>query len=371
MTATETRDESSPAATPAGRRLAALTAVLRGEADLPRFAFLGRSVALPTVIGVLLGGLALGGVTSHAKLFVWYEVIVFAVFALSANVVVGWNGIGTFGHAVYFGAGAYTAGVLRDTDLPALLLLVIGGAVGATLGALFALLATRTGSLTALAMLTLMFAQLAYQIVFSVDRFGGENGIVGIPRGSLFGIDLDDRTAFRWYVVGVFGVCWYLLVRFRRSTVAHSMIAARDDPVRARAAGLNVKRLRILGFVIGGFFAGLAGILYAQTEGVVGPDLAYWTTSGTVLIMVIIGGAGRMWGPVVGAAVYSWVNFSLLRTTSAMNVYLGLALLGFLLLAPRGIAQAIVSAAEWCGRLVTSWLRRRSQRPGRTEAQTP
>lgn len=350
--------EAAPPPTPAtpGGRLAGAVAVLRGEADLPRYGFLGRSVALPTLLGVLLCGLALGGVTSHAKLFVWYEVVIFALFALSANVVVGWNGIGTFGHAVYFGAGAYTAGVLRNVDVPAPALLVIGGVVGAVLGLLFAALATRTGSLTAMAMLTLMFAQLAYQIVFSVERFGGENGIVGVPRGGLFGIDLDGKTAFRWYLLGVFGVCWYLLVRFRRSTVARSMIAARDDPVRARAAGLDVRALRVLGFALGGFFAGVAGILYAQTEGVVGPNLAYWTTSGTVLIMVIIGGTGRMWGPVVGAGVYSWVNFSLLRTTEAMNVYLGLALLAFLLVAPRGISQALVSAASRLGRAV--WSRR-------------
>lgn len=326
-----------------GRALASLGALGRGYA--------GRRdqtpALLPTAVIVVLGVLVLSGLSNPATLFNWYLVIIYALFALSANVVVGWNGIGTFGHALYFAAGAYAVALLASHNLPAEVLLLLGAAVGAAIGLVFALAATRTGSLVAMAMLTLMFAQLGYQIVYGVSVFGGENGLVGIPRGSVFGVNLNSTTAFNWYIMIVFGLCWYALVRFRRSTVVRSMLAARDDPTRARAAGLHVTTLRVIGFVVGGMFAGLAGALYSQTEGVIGSDVAYWTTSGMVLIMVIIGGTGRLWGPVIGAALYTWGNVYLLHTTSTMNVYLGAALLVILLVAPQGIAQLPVSSTHW------------------------
>ena len=348
------RDDSSRAVTNGPvRALAALARRYTARPDQT-------PAAPPAAVIVVAGALALSGLSNPATLFNWYLVVIYALFALSANVVIGWNGIGTFGHALYFAAGAYAVALLATANLPAEVLLLLGGAVGAAIGLMFGLAATRTGSLVAMAMLTLMFAQLGYQIVYGVGVFGGENGLVGIPRGSVFGISLNSTTAFNWYLMIVFGLCWYALVRLRRSTVARAMLAARDDPTRARAAGLHVTGLRVTGFVIGGLFAGLAGALYAQTEGVIGSDVAYWTTSGMVLIMVIIGGTGRLWGPVIGAALYTWGNVYLLNTTSTMDVYLGLALLLILLVAPRGIAQLLTSAT----RLAVSGARRRHREAG-------
>lgn len=315
--------------------------------------------ALLTVVAAVLVAVALTHVGNQSTLFVWYDVLIYGLFAVSTNVVVGWNGVGTFGQALYFAAGAYVTALLRDHNVPGELLLLLGLLLGATLGLAFGLIATRAGSLGAMAMLTLMSSMLAYQILYGVDALGGENGIVGIPRGTIFGVDLNQPRIFDAYIVAVVAVCCYCLIRLRRSTLVHSMLAARDDPTRARAAGLPVKLLRITGFVIGGLFGAIAGVLYSQTQGVIGPDIAYWTTSGTVLMMVIIGGTGHIWGPFLGAALYEWVNQELLGTTSRMNIYLGLALLAFLIFAPRGVSQLIVD----CGRLALRLVRRLGRRP--------
>ena len=320
---------------------------------------------LVTVLLAVVAGVGLTHVGNPSTLFVWYSVLIYGLFAVSANVVVGWNGVGTFGQALYFAAGAYLAAMLRDHGWPAELLLIAGLALGAVLGAAFALIATRTGSLGAMAMLTLMSSMLGYQILYGVDAFGGENGIVGIPRGEFFGVDLNQPRAFDMYIVGVVAVCCYCLVRLRRSSLVFGMLAARDDPVRARAAGLPVKLLRVLGFVIGGGFGAVAGVLYAQTQASVGPDIAYWTNSGTVLMMVIIGGTGQLWGPFLGATLYVWVNQELLGTTSRMNIYLGLALIAFLLFAPRGVSQLIVDIGQQALRLV------RRQRPRPPDTAVP
>jgi branched-chain amino acid transport system permease protein len=305
----------------------------------------GQLLLVTLVLGCV-GGLLLSLVSNDALLFVWYEAAVYALFAISTNIVVGWNGVGTFGQALYFGAGAYVVGMLHlhNINLPPEVLLLLAGCVAAFIAVFFGLLATRTGSYVAMAMLTLMFAQVGYQVLYGVAFFGGSDGITGIPRGKLFGLNLNGTTAFNWYLIAVITVCWYAIARFRRSTVAHAMFAVKDDPIRAQAAGLSVRGLQIFGFVVGGFFAGIAGGLFGQVEAVVTPNLAFWTTSGTVLMMVIIGGTRFVWGPALGAVLYSWVNYKLLGTTSAMDIYLGVALLIFVLFAPRGVSYLIVES---------------------------
>lgn len=346
---------------PVALRCVWLTRHRSGQVQLP--------AALLTVVVAALVVIGLTHVGNQSNLFVWYSVLIYGLFAVSTNVVVGWNGVGTFGQALYFAAGAYLVALLRDHGWSAQLLLISGLGLGFVLGFAFALLATRTGSLGAMAMLTLMSSMLAYQILYGINAFGGENGLAGIPRGSFFGIDLNQPHSFDVYIVAVVAVCCYLLVRLRRSTLVHSMLAARDDPTRARAAGLPVTMLRILGFVIGGAFGAVAGVLYSQTQGVIGPDIAYWTNSGTVLMMVIIGGTGHLWGPFLGAALYEWVNQELLGTTSRMNIYLGLALLLFLLFAPRGVSQLLMDGGRLAYRIVRH--PRRSSDPDPPRATRP
>lgn len=299
---------------------------------------------LVTVILGCLCAIALSMVTNNAMLFVWYEVVVFALFAMSTNIVVGWNGVGTFGQALYFAFGAYTVGLLdhHSVNLPPEVLLLAGGCVAAAVGLFYGLIAVRTGAFAAMAMLTLMFAQAGYQLLYGVSFFGGADGLVGLHRGNFFGLSLVGNRAFDWYLVAVTAVCWYVLARFRRSTVVHAMFAAKNDPIRAAAAGLSVRGLQRLGFVTGAFFAGIAGGLYAQVEGTISPDIAFWTISGTVLMMVILGGTRYLWGPPVGALIYSWINFWLLGTTVTMNLYLGVILLFFVLFAPKGVSYFLV-----------------------------
>lgn len=286
----------------------------------------------------------LSTVSDLAYLYVWYECAIYGLFAMATNVVVGWNGVGTFGQALYFSAGAYTVAVMEvhHVGIAPEVLLLVGGCIAAIVAVFFGLLATRTGSYVAMAMLTLMFAQVGYQILYGMSFFGGADGISLVPRGAIFGVSLKGNVAFDWYMVVVIAICWYALARLRRSTVAHAMFAVKDDPIRARASGLSVKGLQIMGFVIGGFFAGIAGALFVQAEGTATPDLGYWTTSGVVLMMVIIGGSRYLWGPALGALLYSWVNYELLGTTSYMDVYLGCALLVIVLFAPNGVGYLLI-----------------------------
>jgi branched-chain amino acid transport system permease protein len=231
------------------------------------------------------------------------DIAAWALFAVALDLLLGYTGLLSFGHAAFWGSSAYATGVIAvETGLP-FYVAVLGGAVlAAVIAVPIALLSVRRTGIY-FAMVTLAFAQLVY---FVANRWrsvtGGENGLQGIPREA-FGMDLSDSFYFYYAAIplillGLFGA-W----RVVHSPFGRVMVAIRENPARARALGYPVDRYKVQVFVISAFLAGIAGGVYAIGHGFASLQEVYWTTSGKVVVMNILGGMGTLWGPVVGAGI--------------------------------------------------------------------
>ncbi|TDV44792.1 branched-chain amino acid ABC transporter permease [Actinophytocola oryzae] len=231
------------------------------------------------------------------------DIAAWALFAVALDLLLGYTGLLSFGHAAFWGTSAYTTGVIAiDTGVP-FYVAVLGGAVlAAVIAVPIALLSVRRTGIY-FAMVTLAFAQLVY---FVANQWrvvtGGENGLQGIPREA-FGMDLSD--SFYFYYAAIPLVLLGLLGAWRvvHSPFGRVMVAIRENPARARALGYPVDRYKVQVFVISAFLAGIAGGVYAVGHGFASLQEVYWTTSGKVVVMNILGGMGTLWGPVVGAGI--------------------------------------------------------------------
>ncbi|MCU1480513.1 MAG: hypothetical protein JWQ19_1299 [Subtercola sp.] len=255
---------------------------------------------------------------------------------MSTNVLLGWTGITSFGQAAFFGAGAYTVGLLAPIALPPLIQLFVGAAVGAILAMIFSLVANRVTGVE-FAMLTLVFGESISLLLYRIPALGGESGLPGIPRGAIFGTSLFSDKTFWWYAIAITGVLAIVIRRLRGSTFGASLTAVRDNPLRASALGINVKLSRIVAFTVAGLLAGVAGALYAQLQGIASPDIMSWTVSGEVIIMCLIGGMHTYWGPAIGAVIFTVANWALSNSTSSPELYFGLGLLVIVLVLPEGL----------------------------------
>ena len=226
--------------------------------------------------------------------------LVAVLFAASLHFIMGPGGISSFGHAAYFGLGAYGAGLLvRHAGLPMEAALLLGPLVAAAGAALFGWFSVRLSGVY-LAMLTLAFAQIVWSVVFQWDELtGGSNGLVGIwPAAWL----ADKSTYFLLTaVLVVAGIA--ALWRIVHSPFGRVLVAIRDNPARARALGYPVHRYKLVAFVLSAALAGLAGGLFAMSHQFVTLDTLHWTTSGQAVVMVVLGGIGTLWGAPVAAAI--------------------------------------------------------------------
>ena len=268
------------------------------------------------------------------------EVLILGLFAMSLDLLVGYTGLDSFGHAAVYGLGAYTTALLLlHTGVP-LPLALLAGASGTALVALpIAWLCTRTTGV-AFAMLTLAFAQLLYAIAYKWQSVtGGSDGLAGVPRTpGPFGMAwFTSRLGF-YYMVAACVVGAYLLCRaFVRSPLGTALLAIRENERKASALGYNPRTYKIVVFVVAAFFGGLAGSLYAPFAGFTSPDLFFWILSGQVLVMVIIGGAGTLAGPLVGAAFFYLLEHYLSAITNSWALVLGVIFIVFVLFVPEGI----------------------------------
>lgn len=262
----------------------------------------GRSLA------VRLGLLAVGLVVAFGLPWWIYppvalDIAAWALFAVALDLLLGYTGLLSFGHAAFWGSSAYATGLIAiETGLP-FYVAVLGGAVVASLIALpIAMLSVRRTGIY-FAMVTLAFAQLIYFIANQWRSVtGGENGLQGIPREA-FGLDLAD--SFYFYYAAIPLILLGLLGAWRvvHSPFGRVMVAIRENPARARALGYPVDRYKVLVFVVSAFLAGIAGGVYAVGHGFASLQEVYWTTSGKAVVMTILGGMGTLWGPVLGAAI--------------------------------------------------------------------
>lgn len=266
------------------------------------------------------------------------DVLIFGLFAMSLDLLLGYTGLVSFGHAAFFGVGAYAAGIVGIHVGPQLYL-TLPAAMGAA--ALVALVigyfSIRTSGVYFL-MITLAFSQMVYAALYKAPLTGGSNGLSGIPRPTLgFGPGFGDTTWFYYLVLVVVAVSYLLLARIVVSPFGRSLRGIKENEPRMRAIGYAVQRYKLAAFVLAGAFAGAAGALRAYFNYFVAPDSVYWTTSGTVLVMVIIGGAGTLVGPALGAALVMVLQNLISSYTERWELLLGAVFILFVLRAPRGI----------------------------------
>ncbi|MCC6212402.1 MAG: ABC transporter permease [Burkholderiales bacterium] len=291
----------------------------------PALAALGAVAATLLALPLVSGGYTLVLLT---------EILLFALFAVSLHFIMGPAGLHSFGHAAYFGLGAYAAGIfLLREKLPMELALALAPLV-AGLGALvFGWFCVRLSGIY-LAMLTLAFAQIAWSVVFQWDALtGGSNGIVGVWPAPW----LASKTAYYLLTLVVCAAAIAFLWRALYSPFGYALRAARDSPLRADAIGMDTRRLQWAGFALAGLFAGIAGALYAFSKGSISPETMAVTRSVDGLVMVLLGGIQTLTGPLWGAALFTWLQDTVARNVDYWRAVIGAVILFLVLAFPQGV----------------------------------
>jgi branched-chain amino acid transport system permease protein len=273
------------------------------------------------------------------------RVLIYAMAAASLNLVLGYGGMVSFGHAAFFGAGAYVAGILIVEGVTRAWIVWPAAAAAAALAALLiGALSLRTRGVYFI-MITLAFAQMMYYVFVSLKAYGGDDGL-SLPKRPI------GELAWYYLVLALLIVVLYFLHRLLHSRFGRVIEAIRENETRAAAIGFPVYRYQLLCFVISGAIAGLAGALIASQTSYVGPALLHWVQSGTLMIMVILGGVGRFWGGPVGA-VALLVLEELFSGSPLLGPYslhwqlpVGIILLAVVLFAPRGITGAFAKKPQ-------------------------
>jgi len=277
-------------------------------------------------------------------------IIIWGLFALGYNVCLGYTGMLSFGHAAYFGTGAYTLGIVlirvwENIWFGLFSALCMGGITAFVLGYLCI---KRRGIY--FAMLTLAFAQLLFFIAFQwVDLTGGDNGLRNIPAVpvALPGFSIDIHSPLRFYYFVLLFVVLSLLVlnRILQSPFGHVLQAVRENEARARSCGYDTTNVRWLAFIISGAISGLAGGLYALYLHFVGIDTLYWITSGQAVMITLLGGMGTFIGPFIGAGVFLFLEDVLSALTRNWMIFLGTIFVLCVLFFPSGIWGTIKELA--------------------------
>jgi len=298
---------------------------------------------------VVLAALLVPAFGSRFYTFVANDVVIWALFATSLNLLVGYTGLVSFGHAAYFGIGAYTTGILmKKLGVPFLLAFPAAGVLAAAFALLFGLFCVRLTRIY-FAMLTLAFAQIVWAICFKWNEVtGGEQGMPEVPYPDLAWMGrlplLDRlRTSDHFYLLTVVlvALCLFLLHRVVGSPFGRMLTTIRENAERAEFIGVHVRRYELAAFVLAGAFAGLAGGLFGIFNRGVFPDFAYWTKSSEVLIMTLLGGMGTFYGPSVGALALILLNQQIVSYTEYWPFVLGTILVVLLFGFPGGLGGAL------------------------------
>jgi branched-chain amino acid transport system permease protein len=271
------------------------------------------------------------------------RVLIYALAATSLNLILGYGGMVSFGHAAFFGAGAYVVGILMAHGVDSAWIawpLAVG--VAAIVAAAIGALSLRTRGVYFI-MITLAFAQMMYYLFISLRAYGGEDGLTLPARSRLAdGLSLANDVALYYVVLAILAAALFLLGRLLDARFGQVLQAIRDNETRMEAVGFPTYRYKLLSFVIAGAVAGLAGALIANQNSFVSPNLIAWHQSGTLMIMVILGGVGYRYGGLIGAAVYLTLEEALSARTIYWQLGLGVALLVIVLYAREGLAGFLV-----------------------------
>ena len=309
---------------------------------------------LPWVLLVLAVAFCVPAMGSRFYTFLANDMVIWALFATSLNILVGYTGLVSFGHAAYFGIGAYATGLLmKKLGVSFLIAFPAAGVIAGLCALVFGFFCVRLTRIY-FAMLTLAFAQIVWAICFKWNEvIGGEQGMSEISYPSF---DWVDRVAVVLPFVGGYrtsdyfyftclllvAACFWMLRRIVGSPFGRMLTTIRENAERAEFIGVNVRRYELAAFVIAGAFAGLAGGLFGIFNRGVFPDFAYWTKSSEVLIMTLLGGMGTFYGPAVGAVALIGLNQQIASYTEYWPLILGSILVLLLFVFPGGIAGAVI-----------------------------
>src|ERR1700746_3734957 len=274
------------------------------------------------------------------------EALCFALFACAFNLLIGYVGLLSFGHAAFFGSAAYvTAHAVKVWGLPSELGIFAGTAVAALLGTVFGWLAIRRQGIY-FAMITLALAQMIYFVALQARFTGGEDGIQAIPRGHLFGfIDLNDPLTMYYFVLPVFLIGFAIIVRTIHSPFGQVIKAIRENEPRAVSLGYDADRYKLLAFILSASLSGLAGSVKSLVFQLASLTDVEWTMSGEVVLMTLVGGLGTVLGPVVGAFFLTAMQHYLSQLGSWVTVVQGIIFVVCVLVFRRGIVGVVTSYA--------------------------
>jgi branched-chain amino acid transport system permease protein len=290
-----------------------------------------------------LAMLALVPVYSHATgnffmMTLFTRIVILAMAAVSLNLIMGYGGMVSFGHAAYLGIGGYVVGILAHEGVGSgfiqwPLALIVSALFALVIGAL----SLRTRGVYFI-MITLAFAQMIYYVGVSLDRYGADDGLTIYKRSDFAGLlNLSNRTVFYYVCVVLLFATIYLVWRLVNSRFGMVIQGARSNERRMRAIGVPTYRYRLTCFVIAGTICGLAGVLLANQADFVSPAMMHWTRSGDLIVMAVLGGMGSVIGPVIGAVALLVLEEALSGITEYWQIILGPMLLGIVLYARGGI----------------------------------
>ncbi len=289
--------------------------------------------ALAWIVGLAVA-LALPFVVSTFFIVLLIEIAVIALFATAFNLLMGYGGMVSFGHAAYFALGAYAAALLAKKAgwpmLAALGAAPIVAAIGALVFGYFIVRLTHTY----FAMLSLAFGQIVYTIIFKwTSLTGGDNGLLNVWPPEF----LRSQTAYYYFTLVIVGLCFLALYAIVTSPFGYALKAIRENPRRARFIGVNVRRHQLYAFVLSGFFSGVAGGIFAFHNGSVFPDFAFFAKSFEPLVVVLLGGVQSFYGPVAGALGFKVLEWLISKWAPIYwPLFLGAIVIAVIIVLPQG-----------------------------------
>jgi branched-chain amino acid transport system permease protein len=273
------------------------------------------------------------------------DLVCFALVAVAFDLLLGFTGLLSFGHALFWGGAGYVATIVVAHGVSSFPLAVLAGVGYAlVLSTLVGAVAVRRSGIY-FAMITLAIGEIQYFLAFQlVDLTGGENGLNVVTRGTLFGLSLENDRVYYYLVLALAALGTAFAVRVVTSPFGAVLAAMRDNENRAKSIGYDTDRFKLAAFVMSGTLAGLAGALYALANRLSSLDGVDWHTSGAIVMMTILGGIGTIYGPIVGATIFQSLDFFVSKTAigDETNIVMGLVFAIVILLARRGVVGEIL-----------------------------
>jgi branched-chain amino acid transport system permease protein len=275
------------------------------------------------------------------------QVLIYALFALSINMLLGYGGMVSLGHAAYLGIAGYACILATTAGYDQLSAAAFAVALSTAAAAFFGVLSLRAPGLGFI-MITLALGQIVWGVAYRAnDLTGGDNGIRHPARPMPFGFDIRDAPSFYYFTLVVFLVALFFIWRFSRSPFGASLKGARDQPRRMRMLGHNVWLIRWITFVMAGFWASVAGVLYVYYNLFLSPHAISLQQSAEILLMAILGGAGTLSGPIVGAAIITLVKNVVSTYVERWNTLLGVIFVVVIVFMPYGLVPGCAQAWQW------------------------